>query len=1008
MAPTHKLANSLLGIAIALLALVFSVQQFIVDEFWLAWLDNAHWSIATAAAAALAGLGYLGSRGADRAARRWFFSGLLAYFTGQVLWDIQVLIGWNPFPSPSDIFYLLLGPGCLLGLIASLKVLLPKTNHDITLIDAAMVTIAVLALTLTLYLPRITDIDVLSLAVMTAYPVVLLSAGCFGILMILHVHPRAHWSWILFQAGIGMQGLVWMWWNYQALSGTTMEGSLLNELFSVATIIVGVSAMHWHMSPSSHPAYVNVCEKILRMLPLVAVVVAALATILVFTTDQLLPGVRYLVLLASLSVVMLATWRQGLMLEDSQRLLEFEQAMSESHRFLQVVIDTVPTRIFWKDQNLNFMGCNSLFAQDAGFKHAEELKGKSDYDMAWKNFAELYRADDREILHSGIGKFNFDEQVVTATGDLQWIRTSKVPLRNSQQDIIGLLGVYSDITATRELEEEQRIAAVTFETQEAILVTDPDSSILRVNQAFQDITGYSADEVIGKNPRMLSSGRHDAAFYQAMWAELASTGKWSGEIWDKRKNGEIYPKYLTITAVYDYQHRLRNYVAVFRDITQHKKSEQEIYHLAFYDFLTNLPNRRMLLERLHKATMVSALNNRYGALVFIDLDNFKTLNDTRGHDIGDMLLVEVSKRVNTCVRKGDTVARLGGDEFVIVLEGLDIDAEYAASQAEIIAEKVRDLINRPFRLGELINYTSPSIGIVLFKGYQVSTDDLLRHADTAMYQAKAAGRNHICFYDPSMQHSLNKRAEMESDMRLALEKNQYQLYFQIQVDQHQQPTGAEVLLRWQHPERGLISPVEFIPLAEETGLIVPLGLWVLQTACEQLKSWQQHASTAQLALAVNVSTNQFRQPEFVAQVQRILQQTGINASRLKLEITESTVLENIEDTILKMRHLKQLGIGFSMDDFGTGYSSLQYLKRLPLNQIKIDQSFVRDLTIDPNDAAIVKTIIAMAEALGLDVIAEGVETEAQRAFLDEHGCHAFQGYLFGKPVPLMEFEKKYI
>ena len=562
-----------------------------------------------------------------------------------------------------------------------------------------------------------------------------------------------------------------------------------------------------------------------------------------------------------------------------------------------------------------------------------------------------------------------------------------------------------ELLAERKISEDaMRIAAVTFETQEAILITEPNGNILRVNKAFENITGYTAAEITGKNPRFLQSGRHDAAFYQAMWSTLLDTGMWMGEIWDKRKNGEIYPKTLTITAVRAVNQQVSHYVAVFRDISNIKQSEQEIHQLAFYDPLTKLPNRRLLLDRLQQTISSGTRSGRHGALMFLDLDHFKIINDTQGHGMGDLLLIEVARRLQDCVREDDTVARLGGDEFVIVLEGLSSDAEEAASQTEQVGEKIRQELDKPYVLNKFECLSTVSIGISLFRGHLESTEDLLQHADVALYQAKMAGRNAIRFFDPHMQTTLDMRAGLEADLRHALEKQQFLLHYQIQMNKQRHPLGAEVLLRWAHPERGLVSPIDFIPLAEETGLIVAIGLSVLKTACTQLKQWQKNPLTRDLTLAVNVSAKQFRHVDFVAQVQRVLLESGAKPSRLKLELTESTVLENVEDTISKMREIKALGVSFSMDDFGTGYSSLQYLKRLPLNQIKIDQSFVRDIATDPNDAAIVQTIIAMTEALGLDVIAEGVETEAQLEFLELRGCHAFQGYLLGKPVPLEQFE----
>ncbi len=558
----------------------------------------------------------------------------------------------------------------------------------------------------------------------------------------------------------------------------------------------------------------------------------------------------------------------------------------------------------------------------------------------------------------------------------------------------------SGLVAQRDLLEK-----VFDSSYSGVMITDAKANIVEVNPAFTRITGYSSEEVVGKNPHLLASGRHDPDFYSELWSDLENNGHWEGEIWNRRKNGEVYPSWLNINQVHDKAGTLLYYVGMFSDITKRKQAEAQIHQLAFYDPLTELPNRRLLIERLQQAFSSGTRSGQHGAVLFIDLDNFKTLNDTKGHDIGDQLLAEVAKRLNICVRDGDTVARLGGDEFVVVLESLSTVSDEAAAQADLVAEKIREVLSQPYQLANHSHYTTPSIGVVLFRGHQQSLDDVLKHADTAMYQAKTAGRNSIRFYDPVMQAAIEARAILEEELRYALERQQFCLHYQVQRDSLYRALGAEVLIRWQHPERGLISPAQFIPLAEESGLIAPLGLWVLQTACAQLRLWQGDVLARDLTLAVNVSAKQFRSQDFVAQVQRTLQETGAKPAQLKLELTETIVLENVEDTIAKMRELKLLGVSFSMDDFGTGYSSLQYLKRLPLDQIKIDQSFVRDIASDPNDAAIVQTIIAMSEVLGLNVIAEGVETEAQREFLDLRGCHAFQGYLFGRPVPLAEFEK---
>jgi len=463
---------------------------------------------------------------------------------------------------------------------------------------------------------------------------------------------------------------------------------------------------------------------------------------------------------------------------------------------------------------------------------------------------------------------------------------------------------------------------------------------------------------------------------------------------------------ISLTRKRDTQDGEPRFIVLSRNVTQRKTSEEEINKLAFFDPLTQLPNRRLMVDRLRQALAVSTRSGRLGALQFIDLDNFKTLNDTQGHDMGDLLLQQVATRLTSCVRQGDTVARLGGDEFVVMIEELSDNHEEAAALAETIGEKLLAAISVPYRLAGLEYQITPSIGITLYSDHEQSTDELLKQADLAMYQSKAAGRNTLRFFDPAMQAVITTRVSLEKDIRQGILKDQFVLYYQPQINRDGRTVGAEVLLRWPHPERGMVSPVDFIPLAEDTGLILPLGNWVMETACTQLALWAQNPHLQDLTLAVNVSARQFRQPDFVPYVIDLISYTGVNPKRLKLELTESLLVNDVEETKAKMTALKQHGVGFSLDDFGTGYSSLSYLKRLPLDQLKIDQSFVRDLMTDPNDAAIALAVITLGHALGLTVIAEGVETQAQRDHLHSQGCDAYQGYLVGRPMPLADFENR--
>lgn len=583
----------------------------------------------------------------------------------------------------------------------------------------------------------------------------------------------------------------------------------------------------------------------------------------------------------------------------------------------------------------------------------------------------------------------------------RWFSMLVTPLQNGWD---GAVVAHTDITARRLADAELRIAAIAFESSEGMFVTDACGKILQVNQAFTTITGYSREEAIGQRPSFLSSGHHDAMFYQSMWGTIDVNGSWEGEIWNRRKNGEVYPERLSIAAVRGHNDQITHFVASLTDITVSKAANDEIKYLAFYDPLTRLPNRRLLLDRLRLALTSGVGSGRYGVLMFIDLDNFKTLNDTLGHTMGDLLLQQVARRLEGCLRQADTVARLGGDEFVVLMDGLSRHAAEAARQTQTLTTKILDALNAPYVLGAHCCRSTPSIGATLFHdGLPVQPEELLMQADIAMYQAKQAGRNGMRFFDQGMQDIITARACLEERLRLALEQERFELHYQVQVDQDGRARGAEALLRWRQDDGSFVSPADFIPLAEETGLILPLGRWVLKQACIQLRAWEQNPLTRELVLAINVSALQFHQANFGAQVSETLAEHGIAPGLLKLELTESFLLDNIEQTIVSMQALKQLGVSFSLDDFGTGYSSLQYLKRLPLDQLKIDQSFVRELIHDESDRAIVLTIISIARSLRLDVIAEGVETLPQRALLAQLGCLHYQGYLFGRPVPAADF-----
>lgn len=603
------------------------------------------------------------------------------------------------------------------------------------------------------------------------------------------------------------------------------------------------------------------------------------------------------------------------------------------------------------------------------------------------NLDNVYRHLEQRVTERTEELQALNEQI---RGNLRISQDMQQKLAQSEQETKKVLG-------------ELELQKLALDEHAIVSITDVSGTITYANDLFCKISQFSREELLGKNHRLLNSGKHSTEFFKEMFRVITHGEVWHGEVCNRAKDGSLYWLDMTVVPFMNEHHKPYQYIAIRTDITARKRSEQEAEQLAYYDPLTGLPNRRLLHDRLRQSLGATVRGGHHGAVLFIDLDNFKNLNDTRGHAVGDQLLIEVARRLKASVRDEDTVARLGGDEFVVVLETLSGEHDAAATQTERVAQKILSDINRPYLLSGHEHYSSPSIGVVLYCENTVAVDEIIQQADSAMYLSKKAGRNTVRFYDPATQAVLSARNELEQALHHAIENQQLTLHYQVQVDADYHPFGAEVLLRWQHPQLGNVSPAQFIPLAEETGLIVPIGDWVLQTACEQLHAWQTDPLTRDLILAVNVSLRQMNEPDFLSKLQQVLFKYHIRAGQLKLEITESMVAKDVESLIVLMHQVNALGITFSMDDFGTGYSSLSSIKRLPLNQLKIDQSFVRDLDHDDNDKAIVRTIIAMANSMEITLIAEGVETEAQRHLLAVKGCTNYQGYLFSKPLPLHEF-----
>jgi diguanylate cyclase (GGDEF)-like protein/PAS domain S-box-containing protein len=555
----------------------------------------------------------------------------------------------------------------------------------------------------------------------------------------------------------------------------------------------------------------------------------------------------------------------------------------------------------------------------------------------------------------------------------------------------------------------RRLSAAVEQSPEAIVITDTAARIEYVNDAFVRSTGYARAEVLGKNPHILNRGLTPPATYAAMWTALKARQPWRGELINTRKDGSTYVELATIAPIFDEDGKVTHYVATKEDITQRKASEALVHQLAYYDALTGLPNRALLREQVEQA--LSACAQGHGLLLLLDIDRFKQINDTRGHAVGDLLLRETARRIRSNVQAGDTVARVGSNTFAVLAPDIGASATQASTRARALAEQVHRSLAAPYDLGDQKRlYATTSAGIALFgadTGVPTSAA-LLQQAEVALYRAKDEGGNALLFFDAPMQAAVDARAALESDLRDAIEHQAFQLFYQVQVDLGGAVVGAEALIRWIGADGKRISPADFIPLAEETGLIVPMGQWVLDTACRQLARWQQRPATRHLTLAINVSARQFHQADFVAQVHAVLERTQINPGGLKLELTESVILGDLETTIERMHQLRALGICFALDDFGTGYSSLSYLKRLPFDQLKIDQTFIRDMLTDNTSNAIVRAILVMSAALGLEVVAEGVETAAHRTFLVQHGCQYCQGYLMGRPVPIADWEAAHL
>ncbi|WP_420590748.1 EAL domain-containing protein [Bacterioplanoides sp.] len=690
------------------------------------------------------------------------------------------------------------------------------------------------------------------------------------------------------------------------------------------------------------------------------------------------------------------------LINNNIKMRRLSHRLAEQTSFFRLLMATLPDLVWIKDPKGVYLACNKRFEQFFGASE-KDIVNKTDYDFVEKELADAFRNNDLLALNSNSRSINEEQIQYASDGRTELLETIKTPVYDKQHGrLLGVLGVGRDITQRKANEESLRLlASVVKNTAEGVVITNADRRIIEINSAFSEITGYQREEALGNNPSMLKSGEQGPSFYANMWHNINDRGRWSGEIYNRRKNGDIFPAWQTISEVRNNAGDITHYVSVFSDISELKKTQEKISYLAYHDSLTNLPNRVLLKERLDQAIKHADRSGQSFTLMYMDLDNFKNINDSMGHTEGDQLLIDVADNLRSILREKDTIGRLGGDEFVLLFDDLD-----HPEQAAHLAEKILEHIQQPIQLSNNVVNVSASIGICMYPQDGSDAGELWRNSDAAMYRAKQLGRNTYNFYTEELTRQASERMQIESDLRHALIRNEFALYYQPQIDtETQQIIGVEALIRWIHPERGLVPPDQFIPVAEETGLILAIGEWVLEQAAWQAKTWLDQGINIG-AVAVNIAGPQITKEDLTEKVKSVLKRYDLPPQHLALELTETFIMTN-EQTIRHLQQLSELGIELAIDDFGTGYSSLSYLKKLPIHKLKIDKSFIGDIPVDADDMAICRTIIALSENLGLSVLAEGVETMEQSDYLKQHGCIQAQGYGYSRPLPAPELEAFY-
>ncbi|MEW5755388.1 MAG: EAL domain-containing protein [Pseudomonadota bacterium] len=985
-------------LALAFTALYAAIAYGVeLPEYAKHWFHDIAWTLAAGAAGARCLTAARRLHDFQRTSWRLFALGCFAWTGGMLIWGYQELWlrSYIPFPAWSDAGFLLLAPSFLLGYLVWYLTAKKTSLNWLQLSKAGILLSSLAIIHIMAFQPYFQQQPDLWLGITAlAYPILYNGAFLYGLVLLWMIDSRAtRYSLGLLTAGLGAHTLANSLYAYQLLGEQYAVGGYLDVMWVLGFALIYLAAAQQTRMSADASATPRVFlteipyDAIITGLSMLAIVVFG-----ILWRERFSLATLYLLAPTAFLLIIFLTLRE---LASHRHESHIKRELHRSREALAEVLDTVPCGVEEIDTDGIIRYSNRAHHEILGYDYGE-LPGKHIADFApSEEKREELRRDLAHLVQAQPEPTPYVLLNLRKDGRLILMQVDWNYKRDERGNLIGFTSILTDITAKRFAEDQLKQAAAVFEnTVEGVMITDDQARIVAVNQAFTEITGYQEEEVLGKNPRLLRSDHHDAAFFDAMWDTLRREGAWRGEIWNRRKNGEVFPVWQAISAIKDDKDQVINYVSVFSDISSLKQAQQRLNYLAQHDPLTGLPNRLLFEDRLSQAIQRAAREQLLAAVMFIDLDRFKNINDSLGHAVGDALLKETAQRLRETIRKEDTVARLGGDEFVIIAE-----AFHEAADAAQLARKLIEAFAQPFLIKEHELHMTLSIGISLYPRDGDDIASLLKHADIALYRVKQSGRNNFQFYTEEMTYAVLDRIRMESELRRAFDQGELCVYYQPQIDMAEQRlVSVEALLRWRRPNGELIPPERFIPLAEDTGQIIAIGAWVLEQACRQFMAWRAEGFML-MGIAVNVSGLQFQRPDFCETVRRTVEQTGIPPGCLELEITENCIMQPEQQAQATLAELERLGVKVSIDDFGTGYSSLTYLKRLAVDKLKIDRSFVTDIPHDPDSIAIVRAVIALGQVMKLDVIAEGVETWDQHAMLLSQGCQLAQGYYFSQPLP---------